>query len=250
MKFLVPYEKNKKIESNMEVFIYYNHINNTSKLIDFLKSIFPTRTTIVINADLKNMFFNLDYPILEMYYMKHPEEINFTFEFESLPDGTTPLCKLPHFYSLTANNFARLQFLLNLNVSDVIISEDLLYNLPAVKTLAKDVKIRSYIDGSVSINPYKDFFIYPGDVQHAEPFIDILITPLAPLYDMYSKGTFKGDVSTFTTSPITQYDSDNPLLKMLFDVKCRCGLKCLKGNNCEYCTHLSEKYAAIAQSAN
>ncbi len=250
MKFLVPYKKDNKIEPNMEVFIYYKHTNSTSKLIDFLKSVFPTRVTIVVSADLKDDFFNLDYPILEAYYMTHPEAINFTFEFESLPNGTTPFCKLPHFYSVTANNFIRLQFLLSLNVSDVIISEDLLYNLPVVREMAKDVKIRSYIDGSIDIDPYKDFFIYPGDVQHAEPFIDILITPMTPLYDIYSKGMFKGDMSIFTKSPITQYDSDHPLLKLLFDVKCRCGLKCLKGNNCEYCTHLSEKYAAIAQSAN
>lgn len=253
MKYSITYKHGMEIKDDMKLVIYY--ANNNEKLINFIQSVAPVEVDLVLNpVDINDFFNNLTHESLNKLAKDHPNEINFSVSFPYIPeDEFLNMCHFPYGFTIPIDSFNKLQYVTSLGVSSVIIDGDLMYYLSAVREYADKNKLEicAYTSAVYSLNSYKDFFILPGDVDRASHYIDTLLLPSSIHYSIYSSGKFKGDVSKIVTCPIGQYNDEDPFLKMLFDVKAHCGLKCLKGKVCNYCDNIKIKHEImVKENAN
>ena len=158
---------------------------------------------------------------------------------------------IKHYYNIPVFTWDDLAGFLTLNVTDILITEDLCFSLPIVKekTKEKGVKIRSYCNVCETrwdtIPSYKFFFIRPDDIDIYAKYIDVfeLFEEEDPkrvktLYEIYHDdkkwfGKLKEIIKNYKDD-----DEDTALVSIFAEKRVKCNHKCFKDSNCCVCDNL------------
>ena len=160
---------------------------------------------------------------------------------------------IPHYYNEYVTTWDRFQGFLNLNITDLFISDSLAFDLNAISFNAKkkNIKIRCYCntcESSWKDTPsIKTFFIRPEDLHLYQKYIDTIEfytdkKNINVLYEIYVKDRkWFGKINEIITGYIG--DEDNRFLISDFgERRLNCQKRCMKGiePTCHMCDHVIE----------
>ena len=163
---------------------------------------------------------------------------------------------IPHYYNEFVTDWDRFQGFLHLNVTDIFVAEDLMFNAKLLSLNAKKYgkSLRSYCNICESswdkTSSLKTFFIRPNDIDLYKDYIDTFefyIDEFSPvrlnaLYEIYTKDKqWFGKLNEIIVG--YEGEEDNRFIIPLFGEKrLNCGKRCMKGlePSCHICERVIE----------
>lgn len=251
MKYAITYNRNfKYLDVVDEVILYWS---TKDDIVDFVKEKFPNqdqRITISVNAIDE---FNFDMIYAAAVELKKVHN-NMSLRFEANDMDTKELIKLKdsgirYYFEQQCSSLDKLYGLTMLGASDVIITEELAFDLPQVSAYCKSrgIKIRVFPNvaqnngyGLATVIPdIKKFFIRPEDVEIYEKYVDIFEIWGAPektsvLYEIYKQQQWLGSLKDIITG-FTEDVPNTGFMKHFALCRLNCGKKCFKGVKCDMC---------------
>ena len=156
--------------------------------------------------------------------------------------------KIPFFFSAFCNNWDSLYAYATLGVSDVYVTEELCFNLKAVKAFCEPRRIKVRVFPNIAqvsgkntssvIPDIRKFFIRPEDIPTYEEYVDIceLWCPLnkqSVMYEIYKSEQWLGNLNDI----ISSFSLDVPntgFMPHFAAVRVNCQKKCYRGK-CRMC---------------
>ncbi len=175
MNFAIPFFKQFKYQDD-DIQWNINYKPKVKQLNNFIESYGTHR----INLIITDFELNRDCEIVQALIEKFPE----TQIVMCLPEYNAQLeqelnnKQLPHYYNEFVNNWDRFEGFLNLNVTDIFVAENLLFNLKVISKKAKEKgkALRSFCNICQSAwqdtPSLKTFFVRPEDISLYENSID------------------------------------------------------------------------------
>ncbi len=249
MKYCINFNKEYHILNEVdEISIIYN--SQDTSLINFLQEHKNQRIHLAIEENFNNA------ELLAAIHKAYPE-INFVLKIPNNKELINK-CKevnLPFWIRSYINNWDTLTYFLSLGVTDVLITEELGFDIERVAAAAHKcgTKVRIFPNvAQSSINEMysiKKFFVRPEDIQYYEPYVDVCeffgtSKNIETYYKVYTKdkkwfGQLKEIIISFNDN------LDNRcLLNNFAQARINCDKKCLKGSKCQLC----EKFSHLNQT--
>lgn len=209
------------------------------------------------NFDMGEELFHNVYPNVVLRLDRIPEKEYLTWLKEK---------QIPFFFSTLIRDWDTLHYLLGLGVTDVYIVEALAFELNKVREIAKDVNIRCFpnvAQGAVpaseapfySLDPIKDFFIRPEDVEYYEPYVDVLEiwgwedSRASTIYNIYAHDKeWYGQLNEIILGLKSDIDSRFTLPNFA-KYRIKCGKRCLKGSYCDICSRVEQLAATLGEKS-
>lgn len=260
MKYCLKYRHTSHFNRECDELMIDYHYRKENNIINFLQAHEQQRIifNIVTFAEVQDHLQET----LEFFVAIKQEfpNINFTLKF-NIPnvlhdDVRLILAKLkalniPYFFGLKITDWDILHLLLQLDVSDVYISEAMGFELFKIAPVvhARGVQIRVFPNVAQSSNesiaaPIK-FFIRPEDTSLYEPYVDVFelfgedsrLDAYFKIYAIHKKWLGNlNDLIIFNSYDKHQMAYDNRYIAPGFAVRrIQCGKKCLKGTPCNSC---------------
>ena len=262
MKFAVEYTQytsqflgvnEKLLEKIDEITIEWNPKDLT--LLEFLQKYQDKRINIVI---FENDSFEEYKMISKMEnILKDFPNLNISFAFtynivEKYPETFKKIKEknLKFYYYYAVYNWEDFNFWLKAGVSDIVIGNQLCFELDKCKSLATEYNIILKTDIGIvqkhyySIEDYQSFFIRPEDIEFYSEYIDVFNLywsnssekrDLGVLYDIYAIDKYwYGNLQEIILQLQEPIDS-RCLLAGFAKNRINCGRRCLSGSNCNLC---------------
>ena len=258
MNFAVPFHtKFKFLDDNVEF-----NINYAAKVPQLIKFIEKYRTH-RINLFIKELNEDKDFPIFLALLEKYTDVqliFCFPYYFDSLEEKLNNM-GIPHYYKEYVTTWDQFQGFLQLNVTDIFLGDEILFNISTLSTLAKkqNKNLRCYCNVSQSswahTKPIKTFFIRPEDIDLYKTYIDTFefyvndkdYNKLNILYTIYAKdkawyGRLNEIIVGFSTDEDSRYISPPFGYERL-----NCGHRCMQYDTqpCAICDHIIELSKAL-----
>lgn len=255
MKYCIYYHKGfdafKYFKEIDELNIPYNSKDPT--LIDFMLknkdkkfNLFGAyvKKDVDLFIQIKEKYPELDFTLAPEYYNSNDRD-----DFLSCSGN------LPIYYPICLYSWDQFFNIININknIKDIIITNELCFELDAIASCAheRNIRIRTIANIAQStvtnIPPLKKFFIRPEDTYIYEPYIDVLefqntnsLLELETYYKIYNidkkwYGNLREIISNF------DYDLDSRFLLPSFaERRLKCGKRCFKGKPCRICEVTTE----------
>lgn len=245
MKYCITYKKSSKaaIEQAEELLIQYNEKK------DFLECLlqYPQKRIIIAFDNI-----NLNEEILKTIIKIKKENKDIQMALRVQKDIEQELIdemrknKIDFFLNYYAYNLDIFWGLIKMGVSDIYITEDLGFNLIAIKPLAEkeNIVIRAFPNIAQSAwkntEDYKKFFIRPDDVDFYSQYIDVLeiiTTNENVILNIYKElKTWNGELKEIIIGIESPIDNRN-IIPTFSTYRVGCEKKCNK-NKCEICKHI------------
>lgn len=160
---------------------------------------------------------------------------------------------IPHFYEDAATNWDEFHSFLSLEVTDIIVAEELAFSAKFLKNFAikKGVSLRCFCNvcqtAQIQNASIKSFFIRPEDIPFYEDYYDtceffvkkdVTAHTLNALYEAYSQehkwfGKLKEIIIGY------QGEEDNRFIIPKFgQMRLNCEKRCLKDESCQFCDRI------------
>lgn len=231
--------------------IYEGQVN---ALIDFISRHQATQITLVIKNYEKFLRENEIAPLRDIL-----SENNIKLCFDELRRATSlprdivdtlpDLFPIQFYFNHTIASWEMLHYYLNLGASEVYISEQLGFELPAVRALCSryGVNIRAFPNvaqcESNFTDPLQRFFIRPEDLELYSQYIDIFEfwgpdDRQAIFRRIYERKKWGGDLSEIISSLDCRLDSPR-LVSDWGGARVNCKRACLAGKSCHICQRIA-----------
>lgn len=261
MNFAIPFMRNFKYK-DQDIQWNINYKPKIKQLDDFITTYGSHRINLIIED------FNLkrENEILQALYKKFPQtELilclpQYTKELEQILNNNN----LPHYYSNFVTDYDTFNGFLKLNVTDIFVANNLMFNVPFLSQKAKEAgkALRSYCN--ICESAWKDtpsiktFFIRPEDIDLYQKYIDtfefyvknLSSERVNTLYKIYTKD--KKWLGQLNELIIGFYgDVDNRYIAPRFGIhRLNCNKKCFNKqepvcNLCDNIIQLSEIFKKI-----
>ena len=180
--FCVEYKQhqNKIMSDAAELRITVHSDSDFSKIENFL-NLFPNQRIIIYLDEKLEAYMNEKK--LEDIYKAIGDNTNYTFQIITQSREDRKLAEnilqgRPHYYDIAITSWDQFYEFYQYDVTDIIISEILCFELKKVRDLAnlKGLKLRAYPDicqASGDVPVYLQFFIRPEDIEVYHQYIDI-----------------------------------------------------------------------------
>lgn len=254
MDFAVPFSRKFKYLDQNNIQLNINYKPKIKQLDNFIQ-MYRTHRINLIFSD-----FNYDKDIQIIQALK--EKYSDTKIVMCMPKYTEEIEKvlsqhlLPHYYYQFINTWELFEGFLSLNVTDIIITGDLAFN---VKIASKKVKekgkfLRCYCNISqsewIKTSPLKTFFIRPEDLELYEGYIDVVefeignipTLRLNTLYEIYAKDKkWFGKLNELIVG-FNADDDSRFIIPRFGEKRLDCGRRCLQSTypTCQICDHISQ----------
>lgn len=163
--------------------------------------------------------------------------------------------KYPFFFSGAITSWSEIEKLLAENVSDILIAEELGFQIADVSHILHKagVKLRVFPDVAQDrwdkMPGHKKFFIRPEDVDVYAEYVDVMeiyrTKSVNTIYDIYTKDKeWYGDLDELILSLNESIDNRN-ILSSFAGCRLNCGRRCLKGHPCSICDRIVETAAVL-----
>lgn len=253
MKFAIPFVRQfKYFDEPIELNIKYKP---KAKELDAFVEKYGTHRINFICEDLE---FNRDFSIYQALKEKYPES-NIVFclkEYHKQIDEEFNKNNIPHYYNQFATNWDVFQGFLNLNVTDIFVAENLMFEAKNLSLNAKKngKSLRSFCNVCESAwddtPSLKTFFVRPEDIFLYEEYIDTFefylndvdATRVNTMYEIYAK-----DKKWFgrLDEIIIGYKGDEDsryIIPTFGEKRLNCQKKCMKGiePTCHICDRVAE----------
>lgn len=267
IKYAIQYDEHYNIEKNAHKdnvgeirYVMTDNESDNCKLLD----------TFLENSDdykNKGIKLNLDFDLVgDDYFTKDvklrlqllkAKEIDFVvtiYSYEFAEKEILRKLNIPYMFSESVISFQALYYALKEGVSQVIIDDELGFNLPVVKKLCdkKGVKVRWRYSSSKSYlfsqeeSKYR-FFIPPDKLDIYQDYIDYIEFTGKNRIGMmhtYNSGVWYGDYKILfdATAPDDEFANcpSDFLLPEMWKRRTTCDRKCIKGRNCNICERAVE----------
>lgn len=262
MNFAVPFmRKFEFFEDPVELNIKYKP--EIDKLVNFIEQYGEKHR---INLLYSNFDVPNDIKILQALQEKFPTyKIVAALPYYSLElEQAINTAGIPHYYITFVTNWQLLQGFLTLNVTDIFLAENLMFDIIKVKEMLlqkkKNVALRSYCnicEGAWSQTPsIKKFFIRPEDLPLYENLIDtfefflpdalLSVTRLNTLYTIYTCDKYWfGKFNEI----ITGYEGDEDsrfIISTFGEQRLKCRQKCM--SNLEPTCHICDRIIELGKA--
>lgn len=257
MKYCLNYKRGSKYLDKAEE-ININFHEKLSHLLQFLKEHSEQRINLCIYdhnlslfgtqlKELKEIIDKEDYP--NNLWIKLPKVSEETLKMFAV---VKEKIKLPCFFDEHASDWETFTGLINLEVSDIYVTEALLFevNLAADIAHRSGIQLRTFPNvcqkKALTLDGLKSAFIRPEDMEFYSQYIDVCEFFFGKqdteevyyrIYAIQKKwiGTLDEIIIGFTDA------IDNKFIIPIFaERRVRCGQKCLKGKKCEICKVTAE----------
>lgn len=187
MNFSIPFSKSFKYLDEDNVQLYIKYKPKLTELKDFVEEYKSHRIVIFV----ENFIFKEDLPLFKVLLEKFKDvDIIFCFSDTALEEVLSQN-NIPHFYSYTVHTWNAFYYFLSLDVTDIIIGGDLLFNITFVSDLAKakHKKLRCVCNEyqnerwPVTNKTLKNFFVRPEDISLYENYIDTWMFSVIKKYE-------------------------------------------------------------------
>lgn len=256
MKYAVPYYRDFKYLKDVDEVIIHWSIKDD--IVDYAKSKYAQDQRIIISFTDKDMF-EFNERVLPILLKLKKEHNNFSMRFdEFLPNKETlDILKeneIRFYFSQLCNSWDILYGLSLLGASDVIITEELCFDIVNVSAFCKPrgIKVRVYpnvaqynghfIGGQIP--DMVKFFVRPEDTPIYEPFVDVFeiwgdFEKLSVLFEIYKQQQWLGKIGDIVIG--FNDDVPNPGIMTHFaGIRINCKKKCLQGKKCDICRTMKE----------
>lgn len=238
MNFCLHYNKKSKNINNAEEII----IKNTGNLVDTIIKKYPNKiinieTAPILKQDLiklqnKNIKLRLSLPI-DKEFCKECKELGIKF-----------------YYNIYVNNWDSLLALKELGVSDIIIVEELGFELDKIKKILDNINIRCFPNVAQKNKEFeydlgiKTFFIRPEDLNIYSEYIDIIEFYGKEdrediLFDIYKEEKWLGKLNEIIIDLKSDINSMY-IIPRFAEKRIKCNRECLKGGICQMCNRIEE----------
>lgn len=249
MKFALPFSNSYKDLKSTEIQWIINYKPQIDKLNNFIQEFQNYRIICKFESDPTDK----DIEILNILTKKFKNSKiiaaipYYTQEIEQKFNNNEIL----HYYQRPVNTWEDFSGCINLNVTDILITEGLCFSLPTVKKRAaeKNILVRSYCNVCEnewnSLPSYKSFFVRPDDIDLYNNYIDVFEfydekepQKIKTLYEIYHNdkkwfGLLKQLIKNY------KGDEDNKTLVSVFTEKrIKCDHKCFKNDFCKICDNI------------
>lgn len=167
--------------------------------------------------------------------------------------------KVPFYLPLHINSWDLLQYVIDLGVSDVFITDQLGFDLKRVSKITKEkgIQIRCYANITQVGQPYenndglKGFYIRPDDVDIYSEFVDVIefyksVDIQKTLYEVYFIAKeWDGPLREIIKGLKNQVNDYYILTNEFGKRRVHCRKKCIKGEKCQLCEREVELANAI-----
>lgn len=155
------------------------------------------------------------------------------------------------FFTTFVRDWETLLFFLDLGVTDVIIVEQMCFELDKVAAIAhkNNVQVRTFCNivqrkSGTNTPTLQSFFIRPEDVDIYSSYIDVLefagdLQNQDLYYNIYNSNLWFGDLKEIIIGFDISLDS-RFVVPRFAEKRIRCGRECLKGGNCQICFRIDE----------
>lgn len=251
MSFCVPFDSDfKYIDEVQELLIHYTSHSKRDSLEAFLES-YSLNHRIIIHFSNIN-----DIPIefLAMIKFTHPD-FNFILAVDNYTIQINELLsksKLPYYFTKVISDIDQFNGFLNLNVTDIIIGENLCFHLEDLSKLAKNKNknLRTFVNVAQTTWANKessitDFFIRPDDIDIYSQYIDTFEfwSPegrINVLYEIYAKDKYWYGLLNEIITGYKGTEHNACLIDLFAKRRLNCGKQCAYGKSCLWCYKMQE----------
>lgn len=157
---------------------------------------------------------------------------------------------IAYFFNHIITDTEKLNYYLELGVSDVYIAERLGFELSAVKAVCRRYKVTvrafpnvAQISREEKDNPLQAFFVRPDDVEYLSRYIDVLefwgpLDRQETYLKIYQQGYWYADLRALIIGLDDSLDNKG-ILPTWGIIRANCHRDCLKGKHCRSCETLS-----------
>lgn len=251
MQYAITYSRNfQYMELVDEVILYWS---TKDDIVDYVTTTFPQETRVTINFHTKTIEeLESALPILGKLKKEHDNivvKLDITVHKDKLED--LKQLNIDYYFNQYCASWDMLFGQVQLGVSDVIIAEELAFDLKNVKRYCKpfNIKIRVYPNvaqaggrgTSLEIPDMMKFFIRPEDTEIYEPYVDIFeiwgdTKQQNTIFKIYYSQQWLGDLNNII-SGFTDSVQNNALSSYFGISRIKCGKKCMQGR-CKICLEM------------
>lgn len=254
MKYSCRYNNNIKDFDNFdEISLIY--INEDIKpLVKFIQE-HPNKRIVIHITDFKKFQEFDQLPLLKALNVKYPEiDLTLCFDYfqeakhnisDEVKSFLIQVAPLKFYFNHKITTWDALHMYLNLGVSDILISEQLGFNLQGVRTVCDKygATVRAIPNVAQSsagaIDALNKFFIRPEDIPYCEKYIDILEfwgpdSKQNTYCKIYKNKEWFGDISEIIFDLNTPIDN-RTIAPIWFKERANCDRRCMKGQKCRMC---------------
>lgn len=265
MKYCVNYSNQSKVLDKVdEIRVYYTNYEDIIKIVEFCKT-HPEQTIIIsIIEEPKDIIKNKTLKTFFAIAKENPE-LKIKIELPKYDDELIDFVKdeqnVKWFFADRINNWDTLIGYINLGVSDVLVCEEICFELDKIAEVAHRAGAEVRVFANVAQSQYRDtpalkkFFIRPEDIEAYEPYVDIIefygkdTNKIDTYFKIYNKDErWYGKLDEIIMSFDSDLDSRYTIPRFA-EKRIRCGKECLKGGRCQICERI-EKLSKNLEKAN
>lgn len=253
MKYCLDYHKGCRYINKCDQ-INFTYTKRDMALMGFLQEHAHQRVNVII-LNINEFIKNNDIKLFEAIYAQHS---NFVLRFGDNRKATVindDLLKIlaqtsiPFYFGDIITNWDQFNYFINLGISDIILGEEICFEIDKAAAVAhsKNILVHVYpnvAQSAINQTPaHKKFFIRPEDIPIYEPFVDVCefwgdLKKLSVYYKIYAvKKKWLGNLS-FIIIGLHSNIANEFVLPLFAQMRCSCGKKCLKGENCATCDQI------------
>lgn len=255
MKYCLDYYKICRYTNKCDQ-LNFTYNKRDEALLSFLQEHANQRINLVIkDEDIDNFIETQEYKVLEAIYQQAPNFVLRFYENQKasviheklanlLPDLT-----IPYYFGHIITNWDEFYYFINLGICDIILGEEICFELDKAAAIAHAKNILIHIFPNVAQSPisqtpalYK-FFVRPEDTKLYEQYVDVFefwgdAKKLSAYYKIYAlSGRWLGNLNYIIIS--LHHDIPNDLILPQFaQSRISCGKECLKGGKCRICNQI------------
>lgn len=252
MNFAIPFSRNFKYADQQNIQWNINYKPKIKQLNDFIQTYRSYRINLII-TDFK---IESDCSIIQTLIKKFPETkiISCLPRYSKQLENKLNQLEIPHYYNEFVTDWDKFQGFLKLNVTDIFVAENLMFNVKILSTAAKknNKSLRSFCNVCESswleTPSIKTFFIRPEDLKLYEKYIDTFefyinnasASRLNTLYEIYVKDQkWFGKLEEIIVGYVGEEDNRFFIPNNFGEKRLNCSKKCMQDNEkCNICNRI------------
>jgi hypothetical protein len=266
MKYAIPYYKNFRYLDIIDEVILYWSVKDS--IIEYIKENYSLNQRIIISlneAEAGSDEYIKETIIPTLIELKKRHN-NITMRFDGfIPESDILRLfqknEIRYYFNQFCNSWDTIYGLTLLGASDIIVVEEMGFDLQNISAYCKPRKIKIRVFPNVAqsggkglsgvIPAINQFFIRPEDTETYEPFVDVFelwgdSSRLSVVYEIYKQQQWLGDIQDI----IVGFNDDVPNAGMMdhfAQIRLNCRKKCFQGKKCDICKTMREIALALKE---